>query len=110
MGGPVYVVLSEDVERSVQTGLDALVAELPSDVTAARVRLTGEPADRLAERSAGVDLMATGSRGYGPLRSVLVGGVSGQLMRTAQRPVVVVPRGASSPCSSATRSRTPEMP
>ena len=97
MGGPVYVDLSQDVERFVQEGLDTLVAGLPADVTADSVRLEGDPAGELAERSAGYDLMVTGSRGYGPIRSVLVGGVSGRLMRTAQCPVIVVPRGADAP-------------
>ncbi len=41
--------------------------------------------------------MLAGSRGYGPLRSVLVGGVSGRLMRTVQCPMIVVPRGAHEP-------------
>ena len=46
-----------------------------------------------AAHSAGLDLMLAGSRGYGPLRSVLVGGVSGRLMRTVHCPVIVIPRG-----------------
>jgi nucleotide-binding universal stress UspA family protein len=41
--------------------------------------------------------MLAGSRGYGPLRSVLVGGVSGRLMRTVHCPVIVIPRGAEAP-------------
>ena len=39
--------------------------------------LHGDPADELAERTSTLDLIVTGSRGYGPLRAVLVGGVSG---------------------------------
>lgn len=97
MGGPAYADISEAVERSVQEDLDTLIAELPADVTVTGVRLAGDPAGLLAERSAGVDLMLMGSRGYGPLRSVLVGGVSGQVTRTAHCPVIVVPRGADSP-------------
>ena len=44
--------------------------------------------------------MLAGSRGYGPLRSVLVGGVSGRLMRTVQCPIIIVPRGAEAPLST----------
>ncbi|HEX2411694.1 MAG TPA: universal stress protein [Solirubrobacteraceae bacterium] len=33
-----------------------------------------------------------GSRGHGPMRRVLLGGVSSRLMRRAACPVVVVPR------------------
>ena len=39
--------------------------------------------------------MVVGSRGYGPLKAVLLGGVSGQLIRSAACPVIVVPRGAA---------------
>ena len=34
-----------------------------------------------------------GSRGYGPLGSVLLGGVSRRLVHRAACPVIVVPRG-----------------
>ena len=44
--------------------------------------------------------MLVGSRGYGPLRSVLVGGVSGRLMRTVQCPVIVIPRGVEAPLAT----------
>jgi nucleotide-binding universal stress UspA family protein len=50
--------------------------------------------DALAAASAEIDLLVCGSRGYGPLRSVLVGGVSDRLTRQAPCPVIVVPRGA----------------
>jgi nucleotide-binding universal stress UspA family protein len=100
IGGPSVYSLREDVERHVQEGLDAIVAGVRDDVTARSVRLAGAPADRLAEHSAQLDLLVTGSRGYGPLRSVLAGGVSGRLMRCAQCPVIVVPRGIEAPLGS----------
>jgi len=56
--------------------------------------LEGAPLDHLAEQSRELDLLVVGSRGYGPLRRVLLGGVSGALLQTAACPVVVVPRGA----------------
>jgi nucleotide-binding universal stress UspA family protein len=92
-GGPSLATLKEDVERSVQESLDAIVAEIPSDVSATSVRLDGDAAEAIAERSAQLDLLVTGSRGYGPLHSVLVGGFAGRLVRSAQCPVIVVPRG-----------------
>ncbi|HWK26758.1 MAG TPA: universal stress protein [Solirubrobacter sp.] len=55
--------------------------------------LEGEAIDALAaldERE--VDLLVCGSRGYGPLRRVLLGGVLRHLIRRAACPVVVVPR------------------
>jgi nucleotide-binding universal stress UspA family protein len=36
-----------------------------------------------------------GSRGYGPLRAVLLGSVSSALVRSARSPLVVVPRAAN---------------
>ena len=97
MGGLSSLSLRADVERAIQAGLDAVVAGLPAGITASSARLSGEPADQLGEHSADLDLMIAGSRGYGPLRSVLVGGVSGRLIRTAHCPVIVVPRGAQEP-------------
>jgi nucleotide-binding universal stress UspA family protein len=49
------------------------------------------PADR---KSAELDLLFVGSRGYGPLPAVILGGMSGPLMREAQCPVIALPRGA----------------
>jgi nucleotide-binding universal stress UspA family protein len=42
-----------------------------------------------------VDLLICGSRGYGPVRRVLLGGVSSPLIRRAQLPVIVVPRATT---------------
>ena len=53
----------------------------------------GDPAARLAELSRTADLLVVGSRRYGPLRTVLLGGVSWPLIERAACPVVVVPRG-----------------
>jgi nucleotide-binding universal stress UspA family protein len=57
--------------------------------------LEGDVVDELAaldDRE--VDLLVCGSRGYGPVRRVLLGGVSSRLIRRAACPVVVVPRCA----------------
>jgi nucleotide-binding universal stress UspA family protein len=51
----------------------------------------------IVERSLGLDLLVIGSRGYGPLRAVLLGAVSGRVIRDAACPVIVVPRGAEVP-------------
>jgi nucleotide-binding universal stress UspA family protein len=96
MGGPSELRLREDIERAIQEGLDEMVAGV-AGVTIRSVRLTGPPAEMLAEYSAHLDLLVTGSRGYGPLRSVLVGGVAGRLIRAAHCPVIVVPRGIEAP-------------
>jgi nucleotide-binding universal stress UspA family protein len=51
----------------------------------------GDVVERLSELDE-VDVLFCGSRGYGPTRRVLLGGVSTRLLRRARRPVVVVPR------------------
>jgi nucleotide-binding universal stress UspA family protein len=97
MGGAAYVTPQDELDQYVQDDLDAVIAGLPGDVKADTVRLAGDAADQLGERSQGLDLMLAGSRGYGPLRSVLVGGVSGRLMHTVHCPMVIVPRGVTVP-------------
>jgi len=92
--------LQREVEEHVQESLDAAVAGLPAGVVAETVRLSGAPAPLLEDRSEQLDLLVMGSRGYGPLRSVVVGGVSGQLMRSAHCPVIVVPRGVEAPLTA----------
>ena len=41
-----------------------------------------------------LDVLVMGSRGYGPLHAVLVGGVAGRVVRDAACPVIVLPRKA----------------
>jgi nucleotide-binding universal stress UspA family protein len=65
----------------------ARITDVPADW---EVR-SGEVVESLAELD-DVDVLFCGSRGYGPARRVLLGGVSAKLMRRAKRPVVVVPR------------------
>jgi nucleotide-binding universal stress UspA family protein len=111
MGGPSYIIVRDDVVRIVKEGVDAVVAELPDEVRAEGVVFEGDPVEQIAARTADLDLLVIGSRGYGPLRSVLVGGVSGRVAREAQCPVIVVPRGIEAPLgelfgSAATTART----
>ena len=55
--------------------------------------LVDSPVVALERFSHDVDLLVCGSRGYGPLGSVLLGGVSRRLVHRAACPVLVVPRG-----------------
>jgi nucleotide-binding universal stress UspA family protein len=83
-----------EVRKEYQEALDRALAELPDGVQATGELLYGEVVDELSvvgER--GVDLLVCGSRGYGPLRRVLLGTVSSALLRQASVPVLVVPRG-----------------
>jgi nucleotide-binding universal stress UspA family protein len=53
----------------------------------------GDPADFLVAASERLDLLICGSRGYGPARSVMLGGVSRRITAEAQCPVIVLARG-----------------
>ena len=92
-------LIGEDSERAFlslamenyEATLTAAVASVP-DVEADFEILTGNVVETLSELD-DVDVLFCGSRGYGPARRVLLGGVSTKLMRRAKRPIVVVPRG-----------------
>jgi nucleotide-binding universal stress UspA family protein len=53
----------------------------------------GDPVERLSAASGDLDLLVVGSRRYGPLRRVLLGGVSSPLIDRVHCPLLVVPRG-----------------
>jgi nucleotide-binding universal stress UspA family protein len=82
-------------ERSrIERARSALRLRIPAGIDADLVVEEGDPADRLAAASEHLDLLVCGSRGYGPLRTVLLGGVSGRLAHTAACPLMVLPRAA----------------
>jgi nucleotide-binding universal stress UspA family protein len=54
--------------------------------------LSGKPAQALAERAADLDVIVVGSRGWGPVRRLLLGSTSEQVVRDAPSSVLVVPR------------------
>jgi nucleotide-binding universal stress UspA family protein len=66
---------------------------LDGDVAVEADAFVEDPADVLIRVSENVDLLICGSRGYGPLRAVLLGGVSRRLTAEARCPVIVLPRG-----------------
>jgi nucleotide-binding universal stress UspA family protein len=73
----------------------AVADNAPDGLEPETLLLHGEPAAAIAARAHGViDLLFTGSRGYGPLRRALLGSVSGALVRDAGCPVVVTPHTA----------------
>jgi nucleotide-binding universal stress UspA family protein len=53
-----------------------------------------DPVPILLAAASNLDLLVIGSRGYGPVRRTLLGGVSAPVMRDAPCPVIVVPRAA----------------
>jgi nucleotide-binding universal stress UspA family protein len=80
-------------ESTFEGALEEAMAGLPAEVRARAELLPGSPVDVLAELDDDdIDLLVCGSRGYGPVRHVLLGGVSSRLVRRAASPVLVVPR------------------
>ena len=82
----------EDYQRS----LDAAAARAADTGVSVTAELREGPVvEALAEVGPDqADVLVCGSRSYGPIRRVLVGGVSSRVVRHARVPVVVVPRGA----------------
>lgn len=74
-----------DVEERVR-------ARVPGGLDVETTVMEGDAAELLAGASGDLDLLVCGSRGYGPLRTVLLGGVSGRLAHTAACPLIVLPR------------------
>jgi nucleotide-binding universal stress UspA family protein len=73
--------------------LRATIAELGDDVPVEPEVLVGDPAELLVDLTQGIDLLVCGSRGYGPLRGVLLGSVTRRVITEAHAPVIVLPRG-----------------
>lgn len=96
--GPAMVAAA-DVEQLMRDELAARVKAEADAITGIGVDtriVTGPIPSALVDAAAGADLLVTGSRGYGPRHSVLVGGVSRYLADNAPCPVLVVPRAADS--------------
>ena len=86
--GELRVRAEEALRRATET--------LDGDVPVETDAFVEDPADVLIRVSEHLDLLVCGSRGYGPLRAVLLGGVSRRLTAEAQCPVIVLPRGVTS--------------
>jgi nucleotide-binding universal stress UspA family protein len=77
----------------VQQELDDAAAAAPAGVNPRTLVLHGEPVTQIRAATEGVvDVLFSGSRGYGPLQRVLIGSVAEDLIRGATHPIVVLPR------------------
>jgi nucleotide-binding universal stress UspA family protein len=84
----------EEQRAGYEEALEAAVESLPKELGATGRLLDGPVVDALADITPDqADLLICGSRGYGPARRVLLGGVSSRVLRHARVPVLVVPRG-----------------
>jgi nucleotide-binding universal stress UspA family protein len=70
----------------------ALLDELEGEASIETDLLAGPPAEAIAQVAAArdADEIVVGSRGFGPVRAAL-GSISHELLRLADRPVVVIP-------------------
>jgi nucleotide-binding universal stress UspA family protein len=84
------------VRDSFRTALDLAAAGVPPELEPRTVLLKGAVVESLAALGPNdVDVLVCGSRGYGPVCRVLLGGVSSPLIRRARLPVTVVPRATT---------------
>ena len=89
----------QELASTVREAAERAVADATAGETGIEVEpdvSVGDPADFLIAASERLDLLICGSRGYGPTRAVLLGGVSRRVSSEAHCPVIVLPRGAES--------------
>jgi len=85
----------ESARAAYQAAIDQAVSSVSERVPTTGELLSGNPVDALGSLDdRDIDLLICGSRGYGPLRRVLLGGISAKLVRRAASPVMVVPRAS----------------
>lgn len=81
--------LPPEPEKMLGKALESVDSLLPAECA----RLDGDPALELVRAcETGVDLLAVGSRGYGPIERVLLGSVSREVLHKAHCPVLVAKR------------------
>jgi nucleotide-binding universal stress UspA family protein len=81
------------LEGVAHANLDHITSEDTTGLEVSKIVLGGYAPERLEEVAADLDLLVLGSRAYGPVRRVLLGSVSGEVLKSAPCPVLVVPRG-----------------
>ena len=81
--------------KLAEEAVAAAHSRIPEDLRGSTELHTGHAVAVLSAISADADLLLCGSRGYGPIRAVLVGGVSSALAHRCACPLLVVPRGHS---------------
>jgi nucleotide-binding universal stress UspA family protein len=89
----------DDVASGIRVATERAVEEATAGDGAVEVEpdvSVGDPAEFLIAASENLDLLVCGSRGYGPSRAVLLGGVSRRVTAEARCPVIVLVRGPRS--------------
>ena len=89
-----YQSADDTLRRTLEKQMRDAIASLGPGVDISGRLLDGDPSTALVDASKELDLLTLGSRGYGPIRAVLLGSVSRTLVREGACSVVVLPRGA----------------
>jgi nucleotide-binding universal stress UspA family protein len=101
--------IGESIDAMLQEATSRM-SKLPGVEGRAVYGLTGE---ELAAFGDEVDILLIGSRGYGPVKRLVLGSTSGYLQRHARCPLLVLPRAAVDPgedaISSPHRDERPEL-
>lgn len=88
--------LEEIAKQVAHEHLEEALSQLPDEsVVPERSLPLGDPIEKLRGESDGeIDVMLLGSRSYGPVRRVLLGSVTSELIRDAGCPLLVAPRSS----------------
>lgn len=101
-----YREICADLRAMLARKLDEALKWTPFvDVVAHGEVVDGNVTEVLAERSGGLDLLVVGSRGWGALRTVMLGTHTRELMSRSRCPLLVVPRGAGDPLAALPTAR-----
>lgn len=85
--------ISRDARERLERELEEAAASIGPGVEVQHYVLEGSAPEALASAAEnGIDLLVVGSRQYGPVRRVLLGGVSSGLVRSCPTNILVVPR------------------
>lgn len=96
----------EAIQEMMRERLSEAESKVPEGIDLDTTLVTGEPAEAIADvANAPGTLLLVGSRGYGPLRRVLLGSVSTRLVRSAPCPLIVTPRGMHDTAEAAGKAR-----
>jgi nucleotide-binding universal stress UspA family protein len=94
LAGDAAVSDTERLREQAEAWLEEARAVVGGRVAVDTQILHGDPAAQLVDAARDLDLLVVGSRGFGPLRRVLLGSVTAGLVHEAPCPVLVLPRGA----------------
>ena len=100
--GDTYVEMIRAHRELLERAVEDAAATLPAGLQPERRVVEGAAVEAICEAvGEDVDLLAVGSRAWGPVRRVLLGSVSARLLRAAPCPVLVTPKGVEAPAAAA---------